>query len=306
MFVISTIESRTLSADAYAFCTSVKSAFARVEATLINKSFADTDTINSATLTAAKTRSRHAAADCSALVILTSSDSGDKSFEYYDFVDKTKLKNALDSFTFPTSANLTAAKSVKVNLDEVPDGLVVAKRTVSTKENLWAFCTMSTAGDQSTASEAIAFPNQPEKTNATPGKLLDGQFNYTTESSVVVEGVQTKKNDNNTADLRFVASLKGSYLNYRSAGFEFTLNGQTATVNCKYVYKTLNSNAGVISPEEYGADYFFCYSLKNVSAGTYTISIRSWSLEDGASEKVYSQAKTVTFVVASNGSVTIN
>ncbi len=151
-------------------------------------------------------------------------------------------------------------------------------------------------------------------TNVTPGTVSEfstpnqgGEVTPdTVESAVVVEGVQSKKNANNTADLRFVASLKGSYLNYLEAGFEFTFNGQVAKVDCKHVYRTLNSNAGVISAEDYSADYFICYTLKNLSAGTYTIDIRSWTLEDGSAKEAYSESKTVTFTVDSNGIVEFN
>lgn len=236
---------------------------------MINKSFANTDDLTN--LAANYTQERHTAADSIAFVLLDPSNTT-VSAHFNEYINWSRFTAARSAEGTDTTA--TEYKSL----------MVYDSSSVTTYAN--------------SSSGSIIFPSVHQVNDATPGT--------SDSSAVVVEGVQTKKNSDNTADLRFVASLKGSYLDYLGAGFEFTLNGQTVSVDCKHVYKTLNSNKGVISPADYDADYFFCYTLKNVSAGTYTISIRSWSHEDGAQTKIYSQTKTATFIVASDGSVEIN
>ncbi|MBE6550140.1 MAG: hypothetical protein E7670_06920 [Ruminococcaceae bacterium] len=247
---------------------------------MIHKNFAATDDITPESYasngdgqwSATSTNARHTAADSIAFVLLDPSNTT-VSAHFNEYIDWSRFTAARSAEGTDTTA--TEYKSL----------MVYDSSSVTTYAN--------------SSSGSIIFPAVNQGNTATPGVI--------TESAVVVEGVQTSTNsDNNTADLRFVASLKGSYLDYLGAGFEFTLNGQTVSVDCKHVYKTLNSNKGVISPADYDADYFFCYTLKNVSAGTYTISIRSWSHEDGAQTKIYSQTKTATFIVASDGSVEIN
>ena len=159
-----------------------------------------------------------------------------------------------------------------------------------------------------TATKALAMPKVRLDSTPTPCKLVEGQFGYVSpESNVNTEGVQDYTNEaTDTADIRFVASLKGDYRTCSGAGFEFTYGGNTKEVECNYVYETLNSKEGTISPDDYEADYFFCYTLRNISEGNYTIAIRSWLLENGSTEKTYSEEKTVTFTVASDGSVTFN
>jgi endonuclease/exonuclease/phosphatase family metal-dependent hydrolase len=245
------------------------------------------------------TKARHAAADCSALLLVCDKVEN-KAANYYGYVDLDKFNNAAEAIT--PSGNVTAIYTIDTTEGLIPSSLLVDKRIEEDKENL-KLVANKTANSNGNI-YGIPFVNVAIADTATPGQLLEGQFGYT--SAVVVEGVQTRTNGDNTADLRFVASLKGSYLDYLGAGFEFTFEGKTAKVTCKHVYRTLNSTQGVISVEDYDADYFLCYTLKNLSAGTYTIDIRSWTVEDGSAAEIYSESKAVTFTVASNGSISFN
>ncbi len=123
-----------------------------------------------------------------------------------------------------------------------------------------------------------------------------------TTPKAVVEGFQTADNGT-TADARFVATLTGNYEELEAIGFEFTYNGKTVTTNCRYLYTVLNAGEGTITADE--GDYFFCYTLRNMEAGTYTITARAWTQAAGSQIRIYSGTQSITFTVNADGTVTM-
>lgn len=123
-----------------------------------------------------------------------------------------------------------------------------------------------------------------------------------TSSEVQVEGFQSR--DDGETDVRFVSSLKGNWEDYEALGFEFTYKGQTANADCRYVYESLKAGEGELDPANYGANYFFCYTLLNLEAGDYTFGIRSWT-QKADEAKEYSASVEYSFTVNADGSVTV-
>ena len=130
------------------------------------------------------------------------------------------------------------------------------------------------------------------------------QTPYVPNSDIVVEGLQDRVEADGLTDVRFLASLKGDYQDYEALGFEFGYQEHNATANCKYVYTSIKAGDDLVTPDLYEADYFFCYTIYNLSAGDYTFTVRSWSQKEGES-KSYSDAAVFVFTVEENGSITV-
>ena len=137
------------------------------------------------------------------------------------------------------------------------------------------------------------------------GLILD-TFTIEDRPEVVVEGFQTALGEaENTADVRFVASMKGDYRNYESVGFELTYNGKSVSKSCHYVYEGIMAAGELLDPSAYGADYFFCYTIGDIAEGTYIFEVRAWHKKKGSDTVMYSDSHTVTFKVDSTGIVSV-
>ena len=107
----------------------------------------------------------------------------------------------------------------------------------------------------------------------------------------------------NTVDVRFTG-LIGNYKDYESIGFKFTYNGVEKEVNCYNVYNGLVANGFTINPENYDGKYFYCYSIRGLSEGTYSFGVECLVKKIG--DTMVSSAKTtVTVTVDANGNATI-
>lgn len=137
------------------------------------------------------------------------------------------------------------------------------------------------------------------------GLVLD-EFTIEDRPEVVVEGFQTKNGTTeNRADARFVATLRGDYRDLEALGFEFTYGEKTVTVDCNHVYTDIIAGGETITPDIYGGDYFFCYTLRNMKAGEYTFDIRPYTQKKGTEEKIYGETVTKSFTVNDDGSVSV-
>ena len=146
---------------------------------LINKSFAATDDITAREYD--KTLARHAAADSEVMVYTFPSDKAEgKSLEYYNFIDKAKLEKAYEGVTFDETKY--TYKTRKADPAEISNGFMTAKRAEADKENVYIFAD---------AAQCIAFPNQPGKTEATPGGLLEGQIGYSAATAYTAKAPET-------------------------------------------------------------------------------------------------------------------
>ena len=123
---------------------------------------------------------------------------------------------------------------------------------------------------------------------------------------MVFEGLQTASGEaENTADVRFVASMKGDYRDYASVGFEFTYNEVISELSCSCVYNGIMAEGNLITPDLYEADYFFCYTIGDISEGEYVFKVRSWYVKKGLTDKIYSEQTTVTLIVSADGTASV-
>ena len=108
----------------------------------------------------------------------------------------------------------------------------------------------------------------------------------------------------NTADVRFVG-LIGDYTDYEKIGFKFTYNEKEANADCQLVYSGLTAAGYTENPEFYSGKYFYCYSIRGLSAGTYVFGVES--VTQRKDEEPKSSAKvTVTVTVDAEGNATIS
>lgn len=139
-----------------------------------------------------------------------------------------------------------------------------------------------------------------------PSALFYVDMNIVDEPEVVVEGFQTRDGEKeNTTDARFVATLRGDYRDLDGLGFEFTYGEKTVNVDCKYVYSSLIAGGETITPDMFEGDYFFCYTLRNIKEGDYTLDVRAYTQKKGSTERVYGDIVTKAFTVNADGSVTV-
>lgn len=137
------------------------------------------------------------------------------------------------------------------------------------------------------------------------GLVLDS-FTIEDRPEVVVEGFQTKDAViENRADARFVATLRGDYKDLETLGFEFTYGGKTVSVDCNHVYTSIIAAEKTLTPDSFGGDYFFCYTLKNMKAGEYEIAVRPYTQKRGGAERIYGDTVTKSFTVNEDGSVEV-
>ena len=135
-------------------------------------------------------------------------------------------------------------------------------------------------------------------------------------SRPVIAGAQTRESATveNAVDVRFVAALSDAEFlagtadacKYSEAGFDFTSNGKTVSINCWNLYKSLLAAGEPVTPDTYGGDFFFCYTIQGLEAGnSYDFSVKCWTKEADA-DKVYSAyTYDVTVAVNANGVATI-
>lgn len=136
------------------------------------------------------------------------------------------------------------------------------------------------------------------------------------KSRPVIAGAQTRESVTveNAIDVRFVAALSDAEFlagtadacKYSEAGFDFTSNGKTVSINCWNLYKSLLAAGEPVTPDTYGGDFFFCYTIQGLEAGnSYDFSVKCWTKEANA-DKVYSAyTYDVTVAVNANGVATI-
>ena len=119
--------------------------------------------------------------------------------------------------------------------------------------------------------------------------------NYTGAQDRVNEADATKR------DVRFVAALD-DHTKYESVGFEFGYNGKVATETCKYVYTSLQEGDGRAYPTTYYGQYFYCFTIRGLAAGSYTFTVTPLVTPVGGST-VRGQTVTVTVTVDAAGTV---
>ena len=108
--------------------------------------------------------------------------------------------------------------------------------------------------------------------------------------------------------MRFSAVMSQSYENYDKAGFIFEylegpdtdLVGKTSTQYCEHVYTSIMAAGETVSATEYGGDYFFCFTINDLSVDTtYTFKLTPFV------DEVQGEAVTVTFTVSADGTLTL-
>jgi hypothetical protein len=135
------------------------------------------------------------------------------------------------------------------------------------------------------------------------GMVLD-EFTILNQPEVVVEGFQIgAAEQEDCVDAHFVATLKGDYKDLDSIGFEVICNGKKVEADCFYVYESLRAGEELLTPDLYGGNYFFCYTVRNIPAGEYSFEVRCRSKQKGAESSIYSETKTAGFTVNADGSV---
>ena len=118
-------------------------------------------------------------------------------------------------------------------------------------------------------------------------------------------GAQTKAGTAaNTVDVRFTG-LIGDYKDYETIGFKFTYNGKEETVNCLKVYNGLVADGFTVNPEYHDGKYFYCFSIRGLSAGTYEFGVECVAQKTGGVEAT-SAPKTVTVTVDASGNATVS
>lgn len=221
-----------------------------------------------------------------------------------DSVDYLKLANVLVDGKRTIEIALKLSPTVKSALmdGDVTAGFASYMRTNSPSTNYGytsESCLYATGGYWSNVAKT--------------GNLTLPSYN---ESRPVIAGVQTRESSEveNAVDVRFVAALSDANLlagtadacKYSEAGFDFTSNGKTVSINCWNLYKSLLAAGEPVTPDTYGGDFFFCYTIQGLEAGnSYDFSVKCWTKEADV-DKVYSAyTYDVTVAVDADGTATI-
>lgn len=129
----------------------------------------------------------------------------------------------------------------------------------------------------------------------------------------IIAGFQSRPTPKATGsvDVRFVSVMKADAekLANMEAGYDFTYypnvgeTGTEATVNCTKVYESLNADGGTLNATNYGGNYFFCYTISELSYGSsYTFDVACWTREDGKTTESIETVR-VTITVSEAGEV---